>query len=565
MTCPIYKKSTITVKKAFLLLFAGILCTIGFAQPTLPHLQNHQLIVDGQPHLMIAGELHNSAASSTEHMDHIWPKLKRLNLNTVLATITWDQFEPEEGQFDYEMIDYLIREAEANELKLVVVWFGSWKNGQSSYIPLWVKKDTERFPRVQTKTGQQVETLSVFSEASRNADAAAFTALMQRIKTIDRKHTVIMVQPENEVGIFQDIDYRKEALAAFNDNVPKALTTYLQNNKDLLKEELQSVWEAAGAKTSGSWKEVFGDNPQAKEFFMAWHYATYIDYIAEAGRKVHDLPMFVNAWIVQKPDDLPGVYPNGGPVSRVMAIYKAAAPSIDIVCPDIYLPNYKEIYAMYYREADNPLLVPESSLDAGRAFYAFAEYDAICFSPFGIEDADGDVLYSASYGVLQELHPLITKHQGTGNMRGIHLTKDHQDEVLQINDYQVTLKIQDPEQAAFGLIIHTDEQEFLVAGMNFKATFQKEARDQIAYIGQVTEGRFEDGEWVKMRWLNGDETYHHELLRALGREIPVDSGFELQETDLDVAEGEQFVYSPGGAETITTPGVYRVRLYERSR
>lgn len=553
------------MKKAFIFLFVGILSTIGFAQSVLPHLRDNQLIVDGQPYLMIAGELHNSAASSAEHMDRIWPKLKRLNLNTVLATITWDQFEPEEDQFDYEMIDYLIREAEENDLKLVIVWFGSWKNGQSSYIPIWVKKDTERFPRVQTKAGKQVETLSVFSEPSRSADAAAFTALMERIKTKDQDHTVIMVQPENEVGIFQDIDYRKEALKTFDGSVPRELTSYLKHNRGMLKEELKSVWESAGAKTSGSWKEVFGDNPQAREFFMAWHYAKYIDYIAEAGRNVYDLPMFVNAWIVQQPDDLPGVYPNGGPVSRVMDIYKAAAPSIDIICPDIYLPNYKEIYAMYYRKADNPLLVPESSLDAGRAFYAFAEYDAICFSPFGIEDAAGDILYRASYGVLNELHPLITKYQGTGDMRGIHLTKDHQDEVLQIDGYKVTLKIQGPDRPAFGLIIHTDEQEFIVAGMNFKATFQKDEGDQIAYIGQVTEGRFKDGEWVEMRWLNGDETYHNQLLRTLGREIPVDTGFQFQETDLEVEAGEQFVYSPGGSKTITTPGIYRVKLYRRHK
>lgn len=514
---------------------------------------------------MIAGELHNSSASSTDYMDNLWPKLKSLNLNTVLATITWDQFEPVEGKFDYQMIDYLIREAEKNNLKLVVVWFGSWKNGESSYVPLWVKQDTKRFPRVQTKDGQHLETLSVFSEASRNADAAAFTALMKRIKTIDRNHTVIMVQPENEVGIFQDIDYRSEALQAFNSPVPQELITYLKQNRSLLKDELKSVWEAAGAKASGTWTDVFGDNPQAKEFFMAWHYARYIDHIARPGRKEHDLPMFVNAWIVQKPDDLPGVYPNGGPVSRVMDIYKAAAPSIDVICPDIYLPNYKEIYGMYYRKADNPLLVPESSLDAGRAFYAFAEFDAIGFSPFGIEDAAGDILYSTSYGVLNELHPLITQHQGTGNMRGIHLTKDHQDEVLEINDYQVTLKIQDPEQPAFGLIIQTAEQEFVVAGMNFKATFKKEEGNQITYIGHVEEGRFKHGAWIKGRWLNGDETYHHALLRALGREKAISTTFQSASTNLTVEEGEQFVYSPGGQETITTPGIYRILLYQRRR
>ena len=553
------------MKKIFLSLFLGALGSIGFSQHALPYLKDNQLLVNDQPHLMIAGELHNSSASSFEYMEGVWPKLKSLNLNTVLATVSWDQFEPEEGRFDYQMIDYLIENAQKNKLKLAIVWFGSWKNGQSSYIPLWVKGDTQRFPRVQTKDGRQIETLSVFSEQSRNADAIAFTALMKRIKEKDANQTVIMVQPENEVGIFQDIDYRSEALDAFKSNVPEELTHYLKENRKNLKEEVKSVWEAAGSSTSGTWTDVFGDNPQAREFFMAWHYAKYMDYIAASGRKEHNLPMFVNAWIVQKPDDLPGVYPNGGPVSRVMDIYKAAALSIDIISPDIYLPNYKEIYGMYYRKADNPLLVPESSLDPARAFYAFAEYDAICFSPFGIEDAAGDILFSSSYAVLNELLPVITQFQGTGRMRGIHLNRDHQDEVMNINGYEVAIKIQDPAQPAFGLIINTSEQEFLVSGMNFKATFQQDSGDQISYIGKVTEGRFEDGKWIEMRWLNGDETYHHELLRALGREKEVDSGFQFRETNLDVGEGDQFVYSPGGSNTITTPGIYKVRLYQRSK
>jgi beta-galactosidase GanA len=553
------------VKKYYLILLFAMFWCVAFAQSKLPYLKNNQLWVNDQPYLMIAGELHNSSASSIGYMQHIWPKLKSLNLNTVLASVSWDQFEPEEGKFDYQLIDYLIENAEKNNLKLVIIWFGCWKNGQSSYVPLWVKQDTKRFPRVQTADGRQIETLSVFSDASRDADAGAFTALMKRIGAQDRNQTVIMVQPENEVGIFQDIDYRSEVLQKYDSQVPKMLMDYLKSNKNILKEEVKSIWESAGSKISGTWKEVFGNNPQSKEFFMAWHYARYINHIAASGRKAHNLPMFVNAWIVQKPDDLPGVYPNGGPVSRVMDMYKAAAPAIDVVCPDIYLPDYKEIYTQYYRQSDNPLLVPESSLDPARAFVGFAAFDAICFSPFGIEDAVGDVLFSASYSLLNELMPIITKYQGTGKMSGIHLTSNHQDEILRIAGYEVTLKIQDLKKPAFGLIILTAESEFLVVGMNFKATFQKTSGNQMAYIGKVTEGRFVQGEWIEERWLNGDETYHHELLRALGREIRIETPYQSKETDLKVKEGDQFVYSPGSVESIIIPAIYKVILYQRSK
>lgn len=553
------------MKRIYLGLICGLFALIAQGQnTTLPYLKNNQLIVDGEPYLMIAGELHNSSASSAAYMEDVWPKLASLNLNTVLASVSWDQFEPEEGKFDYELIDYLITNAEKNDLKLVIIWFASWKNGQSSYAPVWVKQDTKRFPRVMTKEGKLIETLSVFSEQTKQADAKAFAALMQRIKEIDKNNTVVMMQPENEVGIFQDIDYQPVVLKKYEEQVPKLLMDYLQKNKKNLKPEVSSIWNKAGGKASGTWKQVFGDTPQAKEFFMAWNYASYMNYVAAAGRAQHNLPMFVNAWIVQQPDDLPGVYPNGGPVSRVMDIYKAAAPSIDIICPDIYLPNYKEIYQMYKRD-DNPLLVPESSLDPARAFYAFAEYDAICFSPFGIEDAAGDILYNKSYEVLSELTPLITQYQGTGKMRGIHLSNEYQDEIMNIDGFEISIKIQDPNKPCFGLIIHSAENEFLVSGLNFKVTFTKPAGNQIAYIGKVTEGRFENGEWKEMRWLNGDETYHHELLRVFGREVKVGDQFRFQETDLVVGEGDQFVYSPGGANTVYTPGIYKVVLYNRPK
>lgn len=532
----------------------------------IPFLKDKQLWVDNEPFIMIGGELHNSTASSILYMEqeNIWSILQSLNINTVLATISWEQFEPEEGVYDYELLDYLIANAEKNNLKMVVVWFASWKNGESSYVPSWVKENTTRFPRVKTKDGRSIETLSVFSDESMKADARSFTELMKRIKQRDKNNTVVMVQPENEVGIFQDIDYNKAALDKYNGEVPPQLLSYMVENKEKLKEELRSVWALSEYKTSGTWKEVFGDNPWSKEFFMAWHYASYINYIAEAGREVHDLPMFVNAWIVQHPDDLPGVYPNGGPVSRVMDVYKAAAPSIDVVSPDIYLPNYKEIYAMYVRD-DNPLLVPESTLDAGRAFYAFAEHDAICYSPFGIESGAGDVLFSMSYGVLNELMPVIAKNQNKGRMRGIHLSREEQDREFTIEGVDISVKIQDPDEPAFGLIVKSDNNEFIAAGMNYRVTFGGGSGNQINHVKKVTEGKYVDGEWIEGRWLNGDETWHNTLVRVLGRQVNPDERLRGQQTDQDVNNNEPFVYTPGAKNRLNTPGIYKVEIYQRER
>ena len=115
-----------------------------------------QLVVDGKPFLITSGELSNNAASSLEQLEPVWPKLAASNLNTVLVAISWAQFEPEEGKFNYTELDGVIAKARENHLRLVILWFGCWKNGTSSYPPVWVKKDYERFPHIQINEGKTV-------------------------------------------------------------------------------------------------------------------------------------------------------------------------------------------------------------------------------------------------------------------------------------------------------------------------------------------------------------------------------------------------------------------------
>ena len=133
-----------------LLLLAAV-SNSGAQTSSLPQIRRNggvqQLFVDNRPFLMLAGELHNSSASSVEYMKPIWPRLSAMHLNTVLAPISWALLEPSEGHFDYTLVDGLIRDARAQNLRLVLLWFGTWKNGLSSYAPDWVKKDFDRFPR----------------------------------------------------------------------------------------------------------------------------------------------------------------------------------------------------------------------------------------------------------------------------------------------------------------------------------------------------------------------------------------------------------------------------------
>jgi len=498
-----------------------------------------------------------------EYMEPWWPKLKAMNLNTVLASVTWEQFEPEEGVFDYTVIDSLIENARAQKMKLVLVWFGSWKNGQSTYLPLWVKKDTDRFFRAKNKDGGIIETVSPFCEAAMDADVKAFAALMKRVKQIDHDHTVVMVQPENEVGLFLDFDYNDVALELYKQNVPSQLTAYLDAHRKSLEKELKTVWQQHGGKLKGTWQEIFGDNPSSREFFLAWQYASYINEVAKAGKAEHPLPMFVNAWLVQKPTDLPGVYPNGGPVSRVMDIYKAAAPEIDIVCPDIYLPDFKEITARYHRQ-DNPLLIPESTLDAGRAFYAFAEHDAIGYSPFGIDgkrSGEGNVLFNEAYATLNQMMGLIATHQGTGKMVGCLKEGKEAGHSVTLGGYRLDITYQSRDVPCFGIIIQTSADEFVVAGMNLKIRFSSANPDdgKTGYIAQVWEGQYENGQWKPGRQLNGDETWHNKLLPVNGRKIETDSNV----APVKPVDGQPFAYTSSNTKKITVPGLYRVTVYSR--
>jgi hypothetical protein len=488
------------------------------AAAEIPHLKKQgtaaQMIVDGKPFLMLAGELHNSSSSSLEYMKPIWKKLVALNLNTVIGTVSWELLEPQEGKFDFGLVDGLIHDARASGLRLVLIWFGSWKNGVSSYAPVWVKTDLQRFPRAQRRDGINLEVLSPAGEASLKADAAAFAALMRHIRAVDQQHTVVMMQVENEAGLLGDSrDRSPVAEAAWNKPVPAALMNYLGENKDKLLSELAEVWRAAGGKTSGTWAEVFGDNPQGDEVFMAWHIGRYVGKVAEAGKAEYGLPMYANAWLVQHEGQEPGGYPSGGPVSHMMDVWRAAAPKIDLFAPDIYLPDFKGVTASYTRSG-NPLFIPEARLDpvsAVNVFWAVGSHSAMGFSPFGIDNIDAESPLGASYKALADIAPAILKAQGTGNMIGV-LQDAEQSETASLNGYKLRIdfragrQLQPAGRKAFGLIVATGPDEFLAAGSGFSVSFTADSPGpKIARIAYIDEGRYVNGKWTPGRRMNGDE------------------------------------------------------------
>ncbi|MBK7257736.1 MAG: beta-galactosidase, partial [Ignavibacteriae bacterium] len=328
--------------------FSGARGSAGAQDVTaIPHLQKQgaatQLIVGGKPFLMLGGELGNSSASDLKYMSAVWPRLKAMHLNTVLMPVYWELIEPEEGVFDFTLVDGLIAQARANDITIVVLWFGTWKNSMSCYAPLWAKTAQKRFPRARTSDGRAVEIMTPFSKDNRDADARAFAAFMKHLRAVDgTTHTVVMIQVENEIGMIPEArDHSPEADRAFAQQVPPELLAFMQKHKAALTDELQKAWAGGGGRGAGTWEDVFGKGPATDEIFMAWHFGRYTDAVAQAGKAEYPLPMYVNAALI-RPNYKPGQYPSAGPLPHLMDVWKAAAPQIDFLAPDIYFPNFAE-------------------------------------------------------------------------------------------------------------------------------------------------------------------------------------------------------------------------------
>ena len=514
------------------------------ATSPIPHLaQRHgatQLIVDGKPFLIRAGELENSSASNLPYLDTLWPKFEAMHFNTVIAPVYWNLIEPREGHFDFSTVDGLIDGARTHHLRLVLLWFGSWKNSMSAYAPSWVKRDSHRFPRAQRSDGSPMEMLSAFSKANLNADSAAFVALMKHLKRTDAEdHTVLMVQVENEVGMIpQARDHGAPANAAFDAPVPAALTSYLSKYKGALAPQLKAAWRAHGFRTGADWEATFGTGPQTDELFTAWTEGRYTGEVAASGKTAYALPMYVNAALI-RPGKAPGEYPSGGPLPHLFDIWHAAAPAIDFLAPDIYFPNFRA-WAEKYARPGGPFFIPETGRASGarmgaNGLYAYAQLNAMGYSPYAPEFLAADQAHALgqAYDVIAQLTPLILASQGTRKLVGVlpptrfDGSVDLSPQTITLGNYTMTVRFRKhgavsigaksnvaPSFAHGGLIIQTGPDDFWFAGTGMTVYFRLRGTTRAAAgIDSIREGHFVHGRWTRGRQMNGDDDNQGRYLR----------------------------------------------------
>jgi beta-galactosidase GanA len=483
----------------------------------------HALFVDGKPYLLLCAQVNNSS-NYPAVLDEVWPAIEEIGANTVQVPIAWEQVEPQEGTFDFSFVDTLLDEARANDVRLVLLWFGAFKNTSATYAPAWVKLDADRFPRLVKQDGELSYALTPLARTTLEADKRAFTALLRHLARADREHTVIMVQVENETGTYGSVrDYSPAAEALFAAAPPAVLLDRL---------------EAEGA----SWRAAFADD--ADEYFHAWSIASYVGELAAAGKKILDLPMYTNA-AQRDPinDQDPLTYASGGPTWNVLDIWKAAAPALDFLSPDIYdreSARYRAILDHYARP-DNALFVSEigNGVEYARFFFETLGKGAIGFSPFGI-DYTGYANYPLGARALtpETLAPFASNYRllapFAGEWARLALEQpvwgaarpdDSQPVVLDLGDWTATLAFhewqfghidaewlkqypkREPATNAGALIAQLDEDTYLVTGRNVRVSFalpESRAAEHMEFVA-VEEVAFRDGRWETLRRWNGDQ------------------------------------------------------------
>jgi beta-galactosidase GanA len=492
------------------------------------------LFVDDAPYFILGAQVNNSSGWP-EMLPKVWPAIEFMRANTVEMPVYWEQFEPQPGQFDYSVVDTLLTQAREHQVRLILLWFATWKNGSQHYMPEWMKLEPERYAHVIDEKGNAVDSPSPFATASLEADTRAFNALLAHLKTTDPQRTVLMVQVENEPGTGGNLrDHSLAAQKLFDGPVPA----------DVLK--------AMHVQASGSapnWREAFG--PDAEVCFHNWAVAKYIGQVAAAGKAVYPLPLYVNAApgthrgaALRDPAKPGGAasYEDGGPSDNIIPIWKAAAPALDMISPDDYANDatgYIKTLKLYQRD-DNPLFVPETG-GSPRFFFFALGHQTIGWSPFGMDFTRIHTIpdaarpkdeaippwartgtkefvepFAPTYQLINPMAREIARLNFEGKLQAAAEEPGQLTQTLPFGAWDATVSYGvwsryghpsgNPQPMGGALVAQLKDNQFLVAGFHCRVDFQPATPDKQLQFLRVEEGTYENGVFKFRRLLNGDQT-----------------------------------------------------------
>ena len=508
----------------------------------------------GREILVLGVQAHNSSAYTEEEMRTAWNALELMGANTMEVPIYWDKIEPEEGRFDFGIIDYLLKQARERGKHLVLLWFATWKNGNMRYTPLWVKRDRARFHRALNSDGVAVASLSPHCEACREADARAFHAVMDHIREADAgEQTILAVQVENEPGYAArtPVDYGPDGQKAIRGKVPDAVLDFIEREGAGSEYE---AWSKHGRVRGGDWVATFGK--RGYDLCTAYAVATYVDYVAMRGKEAYDqIPMYVNVWLDHQLWDQPGLgYPAGGACTRNLVLWKSCTPHLDAICPDVYLQPMNLVTGIYrkYARPDNPLFIPESGPTISNALNmvrGFAEFGLQGISFFGVESyttedetelAEPFREGAYNFAFLKAIAPLIIRYSGTDRIHALYQEEFMHEYQLKLKGYECVVSFDSHPEADLkrtrnvvvgwynkkwqrlkprgrGILIEAEDGTLYAAGIGMRITMRLEHDEGVPYSPIVEERNMnwyavregyidEDCRFVTTRVRSGDES-----------------------------------------------------------
>jgi len=459
--------------------------------PHLEEINDHRvLIVDGKPFIILGLQWDCDGCYTPEDMDPFFEHGESMGLNTASLLLYWREIEPEEGKYNFTMLDHRIDIARKHHMKIVLVWFASFKNGCLTYAPDYVRKDHQRFRKVKDKKGSQhTNNCCPTAEETHKRDELALIQIFNHLKEVDSKdHTVILFQMENETGIFGT----------------NRCYCDICNNKY----------------SKFDYKSEYG--VQAEEAFSATCIAEYCDSLAKTIKEIYPIPVYMNAWLpAAYVNQRPGFdYPSGGPVPGMLALYYKTIKHIDFLSPDIYQYGYRDFnyYSKIYTAKDNPLFIAECATGKGartekNIFYAIGYYAAIGYDPWAINrccpgfmseplvnTADGKWSEEAyelhkSYKMINEAIYPIVMAQNTENLKTFVEEEGDNGILLSFNELDVEIKFDHPKKSARGFVIRQTKDEFILVGAGAHISFSKKGGERVP-VSIVESGLFNDNKWI---------------------------------------------------------------------